>query len=109
MTILEALEHIYMGDIYDDKGYLTEKGYLILQTLEGVKLTETVKLTQQPEILFVCDGEACDGKCSNIYCCHISKIEHAKNFINISPPNETPIYFENEKLKGKNEHQENQN
>ena len=41
MTILEALEHIYMGDIYDDKGYLTEKGYLTLQTLEGVKLTET--------------------------------------------------------------------
>lgn len=41
MTILEALEHIYMGDIYDDKGYLTEKGYLTLQTLEGVELTET--------------------------------------------------------------------
>ena len=40
MTILEALEHIYMGDIYDDKGYLTEKGYLTLQTLEGVQLTE---------------------------------------------------------------------
>lgn len=40
MTIIEALEHIYMGDIYDDKGYLTEKGYLTLQTLEGVKLTE---------------------------------------------------------------------
>ncbi|MBR5355010.1 MAG: hypothetical protein IK122_02695 [Alphaproteobacteria bacterium] len=41
MTILEALEHIYIGDIYDDKGFLTAKGYLTLQTLEGVKLTET--------------------------------------------------------------------
>ena len=93
MTILEALEHIYMGDIYDDKGYLTEKGYLTLQTLEGVKLTETVKLTQQPEILFVCDGEACGGECF-IYCGRTSKIEHAKNFVNTSPPNETPLYIE---------------
>lgn len=47
------------------------------------------------EILYLCDGEACDGACSDV-CQHTSDIRHAKNFGIVGPEygaNE-PIYFE---------------
>lgn len=47
------------------------------------------------EILYLCDGEACDGPCCAM-CQHTSDIRHAKNFGIVGPEygaNE-PIYFE---------------
>lgn len=38
MTIELALEMLYNGDLYDQKGYLTEEGYRALGVLENVNL-----------------------------------------------------------------------
>lgn len=37
-NVREAIKTITSGDIYDRKGYLNEKGYKALETLEGLDL-----------------------------------------------------------------------
>ena len=43
MTIELALLMLFEGNLYDDKGYVSDEGYKALETLEGVTLTRNIE------------------------------------------------------------------
>lgn len=43
MRIAEALERLKNGDLYDERGYLSEEGYSALSALEGSDVVPVVR------------------------------------------------------------------
>lgn len=41
-------------------------------------------MSDKIEVAYICDREACGDNCSFPTCCHITEIEHAKNFKRLS-------------------------
>lgn len=58
MTVSEALELVMAGDLYDHKGFLSQKGYEALETLEDKNISEDKKgYWEAPDPDYDRDGE----------------------------------------------------
>lgn len=48
--------------------------------IESLPYSELITCGGKPEVLYICDGEACGEKCPNLECNYTEDVTHARNF-----------------------------
>lgn len=72
----EVLSNIY----HSRKNHRLDEWRTFCEWIESLPYSELITCGGKPEVLYICDGEACGPECPNIDCMYTSDIKHAIHF-----------------------------